>query len=192
MTRPFPFLAEPPWHQGQNPRLCPLWLQGQLHLFFLPLLADLPPVQGSTPWPLTPTLPPSSCPPAGIVASSSEAQWSRRSPVPGHTTYRDSRSCLLSTGCRGNNVPTWQPCRDQASSHCGSGVSATCTCALARSVHRLLCVNIGIRSGWGTLLWLSVAALLSLGFPLSQVPLMSAGQGDLTPLFMCNLLHRLS
>ena len=29
MTRPFPFLTEAQWHQGQSPRLCPLCLQGQ-------------------------------------------------------------------------------------------------------------------------------------------------------------------
>src|SRR5215831_1514541 len=28
MTRQTPFLTEPQWHQGQSPRLCPLWLQG--------------------------------------------------------------------------------------------------------------------------------------------------------------------
>ena len=37
-----------------------------------------------------------------------------------------------------------------------------------------------------------VATLLSLGFPPSPVPLRSAGQVDLTPLFMCNPLHGLS
>ena len=34
MTRPCPFLTEPQWHQGQSPRLCPLWLQGQCRLSF--------------------------------------------------------------------------------------------------------------------------------------------------------------
>ena len=34
LTRPFPFLSEPQWHQGQSPRLCPLWLQGQFRLSF--------------------------------------------------------------------------------------------------------------------------------------------------------------
>jgi len=33
---------------------------------------------------------------------------------------------------------------------------------------------------------------LSLGFPPSRVPLMSAGQVDLTPLFMCSPLYGLS
>jgi hypothetical protein len=54
------------------------------------------------------------------------------------------------------------------------------------------CVSIGIRSGRSTPVWLRVAALLSLGFPPSRVPLLSAGQVDLTPLFMCNPLHGLS
>jgi hypothetical protein len=54
------------------------------------------------------------------------------------------------------------------------------------------CVSIGIRSGRSTHAWLRVAELLSLGFPPSRVPLMSAGQVDLTPLFTCNPLHGLS
>ena len=53
-------------------------------------------------------------------------------------------------------------------------------------------VSIGIRSGRSTPLWLGVAELLSLGFPPSRVPLVNAGQVDLTPLFMCNLLKRQS
>jgi hypothetical protein len=35
-------------------------------------------------------------------------------------------------------------------------------------------------------LWLQVAEPLSLGFPPSRVPLVNAGQLDLTPLFMCS------
>jgi len=134
LTRPFPFLAEPQWHQGAEPSSMPPVATGAVSSFFLPLLADLHPVQGITPWPLATTLPPPSCPHAGIFASCFQAEWSRSSPVPGHTTYRDPRSCLLSTGCRWNNVPTWQPCRYQAPSHFGSGVSATFTCSLSRSV----------------------------------------------------------
>src|SRR5439155_24425960 len=53
-------------------------------------------------------------------------------------------------------------------------------------------VSIGIRSGRSTRPWLRVAELLSLGFPPSRVPLMSAGQVDLTPLFMCSPLYGLS
>ena len=36
LTRPFPFLTAPQWHQGQRPRLCPLWLQGQFRRSFSP------------------------------------------------------------------------------------------------------------------------------------------------------------
>jgi len=32
MTRPIPCLSAPQWHQGQSPRLCPLWLQGPSRL----------------------------------------------------------------------------------------------------------------------------------------------------------------
>ena len=54
------------------------------------------------------------------------------------------------------------------------------------------CVSLGIRSGRSTRPWLRVAELLSLGFPPSRVPRMSAGQVDLTPLFMCSPLYGLS
>ena len=42
------------------------------------------------------------------------------------------------------------------------------------------------------MVWLRGAELLSLGFPPSRVPLLSAGQVDLTPLFTCNPLNGLS
>jgi hypothetical protein len=48
-----------------------------------PSLADLHPVQRMTHWHAAPTLPPSSCPHAGMFASSGEAKGSRSSPVPG-------------------------------------------------------------------------------------------------------------
>ena len=34
MIQQRPSLPGPQWHQGQSPRLCPLWLQGQLRLSF--------------------------------------------------------------------------------------------------------------------------------------------------------------
>ena len=49
-------------------------------------------------------------------------------------------------------------------------------------------VTIGTRSGRSTVLGLHVAALLSLGFAPSRVPLVNARQLDLTPLFMCSSL----
>src|SRR6516164_10991957 len=50
-------------------------------------------------------------------------------------------------------------------------------------------VTIGTRSGRSTVVWLKVAELLSLGFAPSRVPLVSARQLDLTPLFMCSPLR---
>ena len=86
-------------------RLCPLWLQGGVSSFSLPLLAVLHHVQDMTSRHSAPTLPPPSFPHAGIFASSEEASWCRSSSVPGHTTSRDPRSCLLRTGCIRHNVP---------------------------------------------------------------------------------------
>jgi hypothetical protein len=59
-------------------------------------------------------------------------------------------------------------------------------------VAQVACVSRGSRSGRSTRPWLRVAALLSLGFPPSRVPLMSAGQWDLTPLCMCSPWYGLS
>ena len=129
---PFPYGATVA--SRAEPSSMPPVATGVVSSFFLPLLADLHHVQGITPWHSATTLPPPSFPHVGIFTSSSEAKWSRSSPVPGQTTYRDPLRCLLSTGCRWNNVPTWQPCRYQAPSHVGSGVSATFTCSLSRSV----------------------------------------------------------
>ena len=117
-----------------EPSSMPPVATGAVSPFFLPLLADLHHVQGITPWHSATTLPPPSCPHVGIFTSSSEARWERSSPVPEHTTYRDPRSCLLSTGCMWNNVGMWQPHPYPAPSHFGSGVSATFTCSLSRSV----------------------------------------------------------
>jgi hypothetical protein len=131
-TVPFPFGATVA--SRAEPSSMPPVATGAVSSFFLLLLADLHPVQGITPWHLATTLPPPSCPHASIFTSSSEARWSRSSPVPGHTTYRDPRSYLLSTGCMWNNVGMWQPHPYPAPSHFGSGVSATFTCSLSRSV----------------------------------------------------------
>ena len=131
-TVPFPFGATVA--SRAEPSSMPPVAAGAVSSFFLPLLADLHPVQGITPWHLATTLPPPSFPHAGIFASCFQAKWSRSSPVPEHTTSRDPRSCLLSTGCMWNNVGMWQPHPYPAPSHFGSGVSATFTCSLSRSV----------------------------------------------------------
>lgn len=129
---PFPYGATVA--SRAKPSSMPPAATGTVLPFFLPLLADLHHIQRITRWHEATTLPPSSFPHAGIFASSSEARWERSAPVPEHTTYRDPRSCLLSTGCLWNNVGMWQPHPYPAPSHCGSGVSATFTCALSRSV----------------------------------------------------------
>ena len=64
----------------------------------MPLLADLHPVQDITPWHLATTPPPSSLPHARIFASWLQARRLWSSPIPGHTTSQDSRSCLLCAG----------------------------------------------------------------------------------------------
>ncbi len=131
-TVPFPFGATVA--SRAKPSSMPPVATGAVSSFLLPLLAALHHVQGITPWHSASTLPPPSFPHAGIFASCFQAEWSRSSPVPEHTTSRDPRSCLLSTGCHWNNVPPWQPWRYRAPSHFGSGVSATFTCSLSRSV----------------------------------------------------------
>jgi hypothetical protein len=148
-----------------QPSSMPPGAPGAVLSCFLLLLAVLHPVQDIPSWPLAPTLPPSSCPPAGLCTSSCAARWARSSPVPGHPTSRASRSGLLSTGCRWHNVPPGQPWRDQAPAHVGSGVSATSTCALAGLSSQVSCVSLGSRSGRATHPWLCVAEQLSLGFP---------------------------
>ena len=76
----------------------------------IPSLAGLHHVQSVTPWHWATTQPLSSFPHAGIFASCFQAKWSRSSPVPEHTTYRDPLSCLLCAGGIGNNVPACYDC----------------------------------------------------------------------------------
>ena len=95
-----------------KPSSMPPVVTGAIWSSLLPLLAVLSHVQDMTPWHWATTLPPPSFPHAGIFASSCEAQWCRSSPVPGQTTCRDPRSCLLDAGCIRNNVSTsWQTSR---------------------------------------------------------------------------------
>jgi hypothetical protein len=191
MTRPCPFLTEPQWHQRQSPRLCPLWLQGQSCLPF------------SISWQsftMSRTLHP------GI--------WLLR--CLRHPAHTLAFSCPLAR--QGKGLPQFQSIRrieTPVAACCGPGALGT-TYRHRRSVgtphHPLLgqvyqpispvrfhglstqvpCVSIGIRSGRSTFVWLRVAELLSLGFRPSRVPLVNAGQVDLTPLFMCSPLCGLS
>ena len=192
MTRQLPSLTGPQWHQGQSPRLCPLWLQGPSGLPF------------SLSWqsfPMSRTLHPGiglrRClrPPSHTLALS--RPLARHSGV-GVPQFQDRRrveipvAACSTPGVSGTTSRRRGTRLDPTPYHFGPGVSAIFTCADSRRLCRFLFVTIGIRSGWSTLVWLRVATLVSLGFPPSRVPLVNAGQVDLTPLFMCNSLHELS
>ena len=149
MTRPFPFLTEPQWHQGHSPRLCPLWLQGQCRRSFSP--------PGSpSPCPdhyilaLGYYAASASFPHVGIFTSSGEATWERSSPVPGHTTYRDPRSCRLSTGCRWNNVPNGSPLGTRHHPMLGQVYQPLSPVRFHGLSSQVPCVGLGIRSGRST------------------------------------------
>ena len=133
MTRPYPFLTEPQWHQGHSPRLCPLWLPGQFRRSFSP--------PGS----------PSPCPEHDILALGSYAasallptRWHFHvlwrgnvgEDFPGSRTSvsRIPVAACYRPGAVGTTYRHGRPCRYPAPSHVGSGVSATFTCSLSRSV----------------------------------------------------------
>jgi hypothetical protein len=118
-----------------TPSSMPPVAPGRVLSFSLPLLAVLHHVRDMTSRHAAPTLPPPSFPHAGIFASSEEASWCRSSSVPGQTTSRDPRSCLLRTGCIRNNVPAEPLCRYHTPPHFGSRVSATFPCSLSRSIN---------------------------------------------------------
>jgi hypothetical protein len=192
MTRQLPFLTEPQWHQWQRPRLCPLWLQGP---------SCLP---CSFSW--------KTCTMSRALHPGVRLLRCLRPPL--HTLAL-SRPYIRQ--CQ-RGVPQFQSIRRieiPVAACCGPGAYGTTpehrTTAPAQHhpildqvyqplspvvvhdpVTQVPYVSIGIRSGRSTPAWLRVAELLSLGFPPSQVPPMSAGQGDLTPLFMCSPLRELS
>jgi hypothetical protein len=192
LARLFPFLTAPQWHQGHSPRLCPLWLQGQSCRSF------------SLSWQtftmsraLHPGLRLLRClrPPAHTLAFSRpltrysgrgvpQFQSIRRIEIPVAACCRPG-ACGTTYGCR-------HPIHTQHHPILGQVYQPLSPVRFHGLSPQVPCVSIGIRSGRSTHAWLSVAELLSLGFPPSPVPLLSAGQVDLTPLFMCNLLNRLS
>ena len=111
MTRQLPSLTGPQWHQGQSPRLCPCGYRGHL-VFPSPSPGSPLPCPGHYPLAL------------GYDAASAllPTHWHCRVllrgtvvsefPIPGQTTCRDPRSCLLYAGCIRNNVSTsWQTSR---------------------------------------------------------------------------------
>ena len=192
MTKPFPFLTEPQWHQGQSPRLCPLWLQGQFRPSF------------SFSWQtftmsraLHPGIRLLRClrPPSHTLAFSRPVSRQRGKGVPQFQSIRRIEipvAACCGPGALGTTDGRTTPVHPQHHPILGQVYQPISPVAAHDPSSQVPCVSIGIRSGRSTLLWLRVAELLSLGFPPSPVPLLSAGQVDLTPLFMCSPLHGLS
>ena len=192
LTRPCPFLTAPQWHQGQRPRLCPLWRQGGF------CRSRSPSWQSFT---LSRTLPPGirlrRClrPPSHPLAFSRPPKRHRGVGVP---QFQDRRRIEIPVAaCCGPGAygTTYRHRRSVGTTHhpiLGQGYQPLSLVRFHGLSTQVPSVSRGIRSGRCTAVWLRVAELLSLGFPPSRVPLVDAGQGDLTPLFMCNPLHGLS
>jgi hypothetical protein len=188
MTRRVPFLAESQWHQGQSPRLCPLWLQGPSCLPF------------SFSWqsftmsrPLQPgiRLRRCLCHPSHTLAFS--RPLTRQSGV-GLPKFHGVRrieipvAACCRPGALGITYRHRRECRYQTPPLLGQVYQPFSPVRFHDPSTQVPLVSIGIRSGRSTYLWLCVAELLSLGFPPPRVPLVNAGQVDLTPLFMCSSL----
>jgi hypothetical protein len=188
MTQPILSLTGPQWHQEQCSRLCPLWLQGQSRLPF------------SFSWqsftmsrPLQPGIRLLRClrHPSHTLAFS--RPLTRQGGI-GLPTFHGVQRIEIPVAacCRPGAVGiTYQHrpiCRDQAPSLLGQVYQPFSPVGLHGPSTQVPLVSIGIRSGRSTYVWLQAAELLSLGFPPSRVPLVNAGQVDLTPLCMCSSL----
>ena len=190
MTRQLPSLTGPQWLQGQSPRLSPLWLQGPPCLPFSLSWQSFTMSRA-----LHPGIRLLRClrPPSHTLAflrplarqggvGVPQFQDIRRIEIPLAACFRPG--AIGTTSGMLPSVPRTIPF--------GSGVSAIFTCSNSRSVNADFSRQHRNQVWSSTTLWLPDAELLSLGFPPSRVPLVNAGQVDLTPLFMCNLLNRLS
>ena len=191
MTRQLPSHKGPQWIQGQSPRLIPLWFQGPSCLPF------------SLSWQsftMSRTLHPGirllRClrPPSHTLAFLRPLARQDGIGVP---HFQDIRriEIPLAACCRPGALGTTP---DDSQPLPARHLPFLVRCishfhlfdfTISTQVSR---VSIGIRSGQSSRVWLPDAELLSLGFPPPRVPLVNAGQVDLTPLFMCNLLNRLS
>jgi hypothetical protein len=192
MTRPFPFLTEPQWHQGQRPRLCPLWLQGQSCRSFVLSWQSFTMSRA-----LHPGVRLLRClrPPSHTLAFSRPVSRQSGVGVPQFQSIRRVEIPLAACwrpGAIGTTCGHRAPVHTMHHPILGQVYKPLPPVAVHGPSSQVPYVSIGIRAGRSTLLWLRVAKLLSLGFPPSQVPPMSAGHVALTPLFMCNLLNRLS
>jgi hypothetical protein len=192
MTRRIPFLAAPQWHQRRSLRLCPLWLQGPSYLPF------------SLSWKtftMSRTLHPGFGllrflrPPSHTLAFSRPLARQGGRGVP---QFQDIRrieipvAACCRPGALGTTYRHTRPAGTQHHPILGQVYQPLSPVWLHDPSTQVPCVSIGIRSGRSTYSWLIVAELLSLGFPPSRVPLVNAGQVDLTPLFMCSPLRGLS
>jgi hypothetical protein len=192
MTQPILSLTGPQWHQGQSPRLCPLWLQGRSRVPF------------SFSWrsftmsrPLQPgvRLLRRLCHPSHTLAFS--RPLARQGDI-GLPKFRDVRRIEVPLGacCRpGAFGTTYRHKPTVGTQHhpfWGRCISHFHLLAFTIFQTQVSRVTIGTRSGQSTALWLEVAELLSLGFAPSRVPLVNARQVDLTPLFMCSSLREQS
>jgi len=183
---------EPQWHQGTSPRLCPLWLQGPCCLSFF--LSWQPFTMSRA---LHPGIRLLRClrPPSHTLAFSRPVSRQRRRGVPQFQSIRRIEIPVAACCRPGACGTTYRHAGPASTIHhpiLGQVSQPISPVRLHGPSSQVPCVSIGIRSGRSTPVWLRVAALLSLGFPPSRVPLLSAGQVDLTPLFMCNPLHGLS
>ena len=190
-TVPFPYGATVA--SRAKPSSMPPVAPGMVLSFSLPLLAVLHHVRDMTSPAFGSFSSSALLPPAGIFASSEEASWCRSSSV-----SQDRRLLEIPVApCQrpGAYGTTYRHRRSVGTTHhpiVGQGCQPLSLVRFHGLSTQVPYVSLGIRSGRSTAMWLRVAELLSLGFPPSRVPLVNAGQVDLTPLFMCNPLHRLS
>jgi hypothetical protein len=188
MTRQVPFLAEPQWHQGQRPRLCPLWLQGPFCLPFSPSWQSF-----TMSRPLQPGIRLLRCLRHPFHPLAFSRPLTRQDGI-GLPKFHGVRrleipvAACCRSGAIGITYRHRSECRYQAPSLLGQVYQPFSPVGLHDPSTQVPRVSIGIRPGRSTYLWLYVAELLSLGFPPSRVPLVNAGQVDLTPLFMCSPL----
>ena len=188
MTQLHPSLTGLQWHQGQSPRLCPLWLQGP---------SCLPNSISWQSFTMSRTLHPGirlrRClrPPSHTLAFS--RPLSRHGGI-GLPTFHGVRrleipvAACCRPGALGITYRHKPESRYPAPSLLGQVYQPLSPVGLHDPLSQVPLVSVGIRSGRSTCLWLLVAERLSLSFPPSRVPLGNAGQVDLTPLFMCSSL----
>jgi len=188
MTRQLPSLTGPQWIQGQGPRLIPLWLQGPSCLPFSLSWQSFTMSRALHHgiWLLRCLRHPSH-----TLAFS--RPLTRQGGVGLPTFHGVQRiefpvAACCRPGASGITHRHTTECRCQAPPLLGQVYQPLSPVAVHGPLAQVPLVSIGNRSGRSTCLWLRVAELLSLGFPPSRVPLVNAGQVDLTPLSMCSSL----